>query len=273
MQEILNNNDILLSACAGLLLLFIAFLFIQIKNKNKLKEKQNKAAPASNNSNANFYAARSLLSLARKNEQNNEKINKKSMTQPGKPVQWVEVSTEDVEDVQKSVGIKSLNDINKLTTELTIRNSITKLKEEANPLKPKEEKEMYSEPGTLANILVVDDALVVRKKISDLLKSKSYSFVLKNDGWEAFTHLTEAVDQNKNRPDIIITDIEMPNMDGLQLIDSIKKNPALKNIPIIVVSSHVELHMRLIEEGNINGFITKPFKDDDLINQIEYLLN
>ncbi len=272
MQEILSNNDIILSVCAGLLLLFVIFLYVQIRNKNNKLKNRKKKTPPPNNSNANFYAARSLLSLNRKNEQEG-RINKKSMTQPGKPVQWVEVSTTDVDDIQKNVGIKNLNDINKLTDELTIRNSITKLKSDAKPSNQKEEKEMYSEPGTFANILVVDDALVVRKKISDLLKAMSYSFVLKNDGWEAFTHLTEAVDQNKNRPDIIITDIEMPNMDGLQLIDSIKKNPALRGIPIIVVSSHVELHMRLIEEGNINGFITKPFKDDDLINQIEYLLN
>lgn len=120
-------------------------------------------------------------------------------------------------------------------------------------------------------ILLVDDSLVVRKYVGDLLKKHNYDLVFKTDGWEAITYLNG----NYQKPDLIITDIQMPNMDGFQLIEAIRKEKKFNNLPIIVISAHVGAHDHLIlmEEENIQGFVRKPFEDTDLTLQVKYLIN
>ena len=120
-------------------------------------------------------------------------------------------------------------------------------------------------------ILLVDDSLVVRKYVGDLLRKYNYDLVIKTDGWEAITYLNG----NYQKPDLIITDIQMPNMDGFQLIEAIRKEKKFNSVPIIVISAHVEAydHLILMEEENIQGFVKKPFEDIDLTLQAKYLLN
>ena len=93
--------------------------------------------------------------------------------------------------------------------------------------------------------------------------------MLKNDGWEAISYLNA---ESVQRPDLIISDIEMPNMDGFQLINAIRKEKRYVNVPILVISAHAENHLKLMEDEAIQGFITKPFQDNDLIVQVNYLL-
>lgn len=121
-------------------------------------------------------------------------------------------------------------------------------------------------------ILLVDDSLVVRKYVGDLLRKNNYELIIKTDGWEAITYLN---DSSSQKPDLIISDIQMPNMDGFQLIEAIRKENKYKNVPILVISAHVEAqdHLMLMEEENIQGFIRKPFEDNDLITQTKYLMN
>lgn len=118
-------------------------------------------------------------------------------------------------------------------------------------------------------ILIVDDAFVVRKKVGDLLHKNNYDISSKNDGWEAFAYLS---DESNILPNLIITDIEMPNMDGFQLIENIRKNNRLRHLPIIVISSHVEDHLAELNNDAVQGFISKPFVDEDLLSQISYIL-
>lgn len=140
----------------------------------------------------------------------------------------------------------------------------------STPLTENNEEEMKK--NTIKSlILLVDDSLVVRKYVGDLLRKNEYEVVLKNDGWEAITYLNS----NSQKPDLIISDIQMPNMNGFQLIEAIRKEKKFNNVPIIVISAHVEAtdHLILMEEENIQGFIKKPFEDTDLTIQCKYLLN
>lgn len=168
--------------------------------------------------------------------------------------------------------------INKIQTELKAKKEknqkedmIEQIDKNISKTITMENKNLANNGNEYFNILVVDDSFVVRKKIGDLLKKQGYKVTLKNDGWEAFNFLT-TVEKN-NRPDLLITDIEMPNMDGVKLIEAVVKQNFLSSIPIIVVSAHVELHLPLTESGNIDGFLPKPFDDKLLIEQVEYLLN
>lgn len=118
-------------------------------------------------------------------------------------------------------------------------------------------------------ILLVDDSMVVRKYIGDLLKKNSYTIVLKNDGLEALNYLKE----NIHKPELIISDIEMPKMNGFELIDNIRQENKFINIPILVISANAESHLKLMESGDIQGFIRKPFDDKDLLRQIAYIMD
>lgn len=118
-------------------------------------------------------------------------------------------------------------------------------------------------------VLLVDDSMVVRKYVGDLLKKHGYDIVMKTDGWEAITYLNSTV----QKPELIISDIEMPNMNGFQLIEAIRKERKFNNVPVLVISAHAESHLKLMESENIQGFIKKPFEDKDLLSQISYLLN
>lgn len=163
-------------------------------------------------------------------------------------------TTDNVDTVQ----VETKNNIDKKSIEVAKDGSLSNLK----PGK-------HTSPLLNPLILVVDDAFVVRKKVGDLLQKNHYDISSKNDGWEAFAYLS---DETNILPNLIITDIEMPNMDGFQLIESIRKNNRLKHLPIIVISSHVEDHLAELDNDAVQGFISKPFVDDDLLGQISFIL-
>ena len=111
--------------------------------------------------------------------------------------------------------------------------------------------------------------MVVRKYVGDLLRKNNYELIIKNDGWEAITYLNGPF----QKPELIISDIEMPNMNGFQLIEAIRKESKYERVPILVISAHAENHLKLMESESIQGFIKKPFEDIDLLSQSSYLIN
>lgn len=122
-------------------------------------------------------------------------------------------------------------------------------------------------------ILVVDDALVMRRYLEKVLLENNYKVILKNDGVEALDYLKTT----NVLPDFIISDIEMPNLDGFGLITKIKEDNSLSDIPILVISAHADKHLILMENESIQGFIKKPSGDNkkfntELLSQIDYIL-
>ncbi len=86
----------------------------------------------------------------------------------------------------------------------------------------------YSKP----KILIVDDALITRSLLKNILISAGYEVNSATNGMEALEQL------GRDRFDIVLTDLEMPIMDGYELTKKIRSNERLKNIPIIILSSH-----------------------------------
>ena len=110
------------------------------------------------------------------------------------------------------------------------------------------------------SILAVDDSVTMRQTIATTLEKEGYTVILANDGKDAVSKL------NGNRFNLIITDINMPNMDGISLIKEIKKQASHKFTPIIVLSTESQPEKK--EEGKsagATGWIIKPFKPDQLI--------
>ncbi len=105
--------------------------------------------------------------------------------------------------------------------------------------------------------LVVDDSMLIRHTVCRFLEERGFTV-------ESATNGLEALDAVKRvRPDIIITDIQMPKMDGSELITAVKKEPALASIPIVIVA------------GRQSGFEHKEkranytiFKDIDIEDQL-----
>jgi len=116
-------------------------------------------------------------------------------------------------------------------------------------------------------ILVVEDQEDNRRILRDLLTSASYEMIEAVTGEEGVT-LAEA-----QRPDLILMDIQLPGLDGYEATRQIKANPALRQIPIIAVTSYAlsgdEAKARA---AGCDGYVTKPFSPRQLLVKIrEYL--
>ena len=119
----------------------------------------------------------------------------------------------------------------------------------------------------MKKILVVDDKPALSKLIIQFL-SKIYNISTQEDGLKALTWL-----QNGNIPDLIITDIQMPNLDGFELISRLKESGYFKDIPIIVLSSKEssEDRIKCLRLG-ADDYIVKPFNPEELLLRIEKIL-
>ncbi|MGF1768282.1 response regulator [Enterovibrio makurazakiensis] len=114
-------------------------------------------------------------------------------------------------------------------------------------------------------ILVVDDMTSIRHVMLNLLRSINY-FDLEEatNGWQALQMV------KKNRYDLLITDLNMPKMDGRELLKEVRADPTLKHTPVLVVSSEQDKERvkELIQNG-VNGFVIKPFNAATLQKQIQ----
>ena len=117
-------------------------------------------------------------------------------------------------------------------------------------------------------VMVVDDALMVRELQRSILERAGYSVRTANDGAEALAMLTE------QPVDLVVTDLEMPNVDGFLLTSSIRAHPRLANIPVLIVSSRAseEDHQHGLDAG-ADGYIVKAaFDEAGLISAVSRLL-
>lgn len=116
--------------------------------------------------------------------------------------------------------------------------------------------------------MVADDSPIIRKLISFSLTIKGYDIISVADGMEALELLP------KENIDLLITDLNMPNVDGFELIKAIRSNEDFKSIPIIVLSNLSEKDdiQKALEFG-ANSFLIKPFEQKTIINEVSKYLN
>jgi len=118
------------------------------------------------------------------------------------------------------------------------------------------------------SVMVVDDALMVRELQRSILERGGYSVRTASDGAEALAMLAE------QPADLVVTDLEMPNMDGFVLTSSIRAHPRLANIPVLIVTSRTsaEDHQRGLDAG-ADGYIVKTsFDEAGLLSAVSRLL-
>jgi PleD family two-component response regulator len=120
---------------------------------------------------------------------------------------------------------------------------------------------MMAEAGT---ILVIDDDGVSRAMLQDLLQKQGHTVVPANDGASGLQAAAE-------RPyDLILVDIVMPGMDGYEVVSALKADPALREVPVVMISSvsHMAGIVRAVRLG-AEDFIFKPFDETLLRVRIE----
>ena len=109
-------------------------------------------------------------------------------------------------------------------------------------------------------ILVVDDSLTVRRVTQRLLVREGYRVVLAKDGLDALERLAE------ERPQVVLSDIEMPRMDGFDLVRNIRANPALRDLPVIMITSRIaQKHRDHAAELGVDHYMGKPYSEEDLL--------
>ncbi len=117
------------------------------------------------------------------------------------------------------------------------------------------------------DILVVDDSLSVRTALSALLTEEGFRVRTAKDGLEAI----EAIDER--RPAVILVDLEMPRMNGLELTAHIRGNAATRHLPVIMITSRTaEKHRKQAAAVGVDDYLTKPYREQDLVLRLRTIL-
>jgi two-component system, cell cycle response regulator DivK len=117
------------------------------------------------------------------------------------------------------------------------------------------------------HILVVEDQPDSRQIIRDMLTGTDYEITEAENGEEALTAIA------KQRPDLILMDIQLPIMDGYTATNQIKANPALRSIPIIAVTSYALAgEEKKARAAGCDDYVTKPFSPRELLAKIRQYL-
>lgn len=165
----------------------------------------------------------------------------------------------------KSVSGASIEPNGSILLVLDVQN----LLERANSLRmPAEVANKPATPAPQLSVMVVDDALMVRELQRSILERGGYAVRTASDGAEALGMLAELP------ADLVVTDVEMPNVDGLQLIQGIRRHPRLANIPVLIVSSHGsdEDHQRGLDAGADAYIVKTSFDEVGLLTAVSRLL-
>lgn len=109
-------------------------------------------------------------------------------------------------------------------------------------------------------VLVVDDSLTVRRVTQRLLLREGYRVTLAKDGLEGLECLADEL------PSVVLTDIEMPRMDGFDLVRNMRVDPRLAGLPVIMITSRIaQKHRDYASELGVNHYLGKPFAEDELL--------
>ncbi|HEY0634957.1 MAG TPA: response regulator [Gammaproteobacteria bacterium] len=116
-------------------------------------------------------------------------------------------------------------------------------------------------------VLIVDDSLSVRNNLSQLLGDFGYRTQTARDGVEAL----ELV--RKQAPAIVLTDLEMPRMDGMELVRALRSSSETGALPIVMITSRTQAkHRSAAEQAGISAYVTKPFIEEELLDTVSSLL-
>ena len=114
-------------------------------------------------------------------------------------------------------------------------------------------------------VMVVDDSITVRRVMQRLLQREGYRVVLASDGLQALERLQQ------ERPAVVLSDIEMPRMDGFDLARNIRGDVRMKDLPIVMITSRIaEKHREYAKELGVNHYLGKPYSEEELMSLVRH---
>lgn len=115
--------------------------------------------------------------------------------------------------------------------------------------------------------MTVDDAATMRKMISFTLKGAGHDVLEAADGAEAYSVLSQRT------VDLVITDVNMPNMNGIELVRQLRALPTFQKIPILMLTTESQPEMKQQgKDAGATGWIVKPFQQDQLLAVVARVL-
>jgi chemosensory pili system protein ChpA (sensor histidine kinase/response regulator) len=118
-------------------------------------------------------------------------------------------------------------------------------------------------------ILVVDDSFSVRRVVANLVKSAGWQPILAKNGLEAL----DIVQRARRLPDLILLDVEMPQMDGYELTSTLRAQDASQQLPLVMLTSRAgEKHRRTAFEVGATEYLVKPYQDVTLVELVRRLV-
>lgn len=118
----------------------------------------------------------------------------------------------------------------------------------------------------MCKVLAVDDSKPMLAMLSQCLERGGHEVVKAVDGAEALEQL------RKHQPDMVITDLNMPNMDGLEFIEAARQEPNGSSVPILLLTTETAQALKeRAREVRATGWLTKPFDPDQILGLVDQL--
>jgi chemosensory pili system protein ChpA (sensor histidine kinase/response regulator) len=115
-------------------------------------------------------------------------------------------------------------------------------------------------------VLLVDDSLSVRKVVGHMLTKAGFEVTTANDGADALVRLGEA------EFDVLVTDLEMPRLNGYELLEDVRRRPSLRELPVVILTTRSgDKHQSLARRLGVNAYMTKPVAEEAFVRLIESL--
>ncbi|GER86640.1 hypothetical protein KDW_08020 [Dictyobacter vulcani] len=134
------------------------------------------------------------------------------------------------------------------------------------PLRPTAAAATTPESGS-KHILVVDDSPSVRRVVSNMLKQHGWTVQMARDGVEALEMISQ------DTPAAVLLDIEMPRMDGYELISTVRAQEQYRTLPLVVLTSRAAAkHQQRAMSLGASAYVVKPYQDEELLNTINSLV-
>jgi two-component system chemotaxis response regulator CheY len=119
----------------------------------------------------------------------------------------------------------------------------------------------------MANILAVDDMRSMRDLVKSVLEKRGHTVVTEDDGQTALKFA------QSNRVDLVISDINMPHMNGISLVEALRTLPGYRNTPILMLTTEdAQDKKNQARAAGANGWIQKPFNPERLVNAVDKTL-
>lgn len=119
-------------------------------------------------------------------------------------------------------------------------------------------------------ILMIDDSELMLGIVTDILTIEGYEVITAINGQDAVERLEAEWTANQRTPDLILSDLQMPGMDGKELSEELKTQPRYKAIPFVLITGS-GISDNYFEENAFDGIIVKPFKLEDLLHCVKRL--